>query len=517
MPALRHRYVLPLLICLGILAIRQPVIGAVGLGDSEAYYWTWSQNLDLSYFDHPPAVAYVIRAGTGLFGDNPYGTRIIPTFLTTATLFVIYLVGEAVAGAAAGLLSMGVLISMPLFIVGSVAAAPDAILSFFTALALLFYVKARRCDECGDRRAGAYVMLAGLFFGLGFLAKYSALMLLPGVLASLARRENRAWFRRPAFYGGMALCLLAAVPVIAWNLQHGWSTVAYHFVARQGSAGFSLANLGKLVGGQLGYFSPFVIAGFVWSSVRAWRGRRVSPVLFEIALEGLPAALFFYLVILVTPNAEPHWPLVGYLPLAVVQGVSLAAAFASYRTAPSCGGEAAPAGPRRRSRLRALVIASISFSLFVTVVAHIHILTPLFVRMMPASYNPKYDLTNELYGWDAVGPRIVAQYRKMGGPRPFLLGYHYTFCSQLMFATGHRIETRCLNKRLDEFDFLPGAAGPFAGRDALYVRDNRYHKLPGEMYRFDSCEWLERIIIERGGRKVREFEIYSCRNYQGMK
>lgn len=164
-----------------------------------------------------------------------------------------------------------------------------------------------------------------------------------------------------------------------------------------------------------------------------------------------------------------------------------------------------------------MVYASVAFSLFVTVLAHVHILTPAFVKMMPASYNPKYDLTNELYGWDTVGGRIETRYRAMGGNAPFLLGYHYTFCSQLMFATGGRIETRCLNRRTDEFDFLPGAQGPFTGRDALYVRDNRYRKAPGEMFAFDRCDPDEKIIVERGGRKVREFELFICRGFRGLK
>lgn len=496
-----YRYRAPLLICMVVLGLRLPVIGVVGLGDSEAYYWTWSRHLDLSYFDHPPAVAYLIRAGTEIFGDTPFGVRIAATLLTTATLFVVYLAAEAIAGAAAGLLSMGVLISMPLFIVGSVAAAPDAGLSLCTALAVLFYAKARRCDECGDRRAGTYVLLTGLSLGLGFLSKYSALMLLPGVVAALALPHNRGWLVRPSLYGGMALCLLMTAPVVAWNLAHGWSTVGYHFVSRQGGAGLSLANLGKLVGGQLGYFSPLVVAGLFWSSVRAWRRRREDPLPFEIVLIGLPAALFFFLVILVTPNAEPHWPLVGYLPLAVVLGAALA-------NIPARGG---------RNWLRPCILGSLAFSLLVTIIAHVHILTPVFVKIMPASYNPKYDLVNELYGWGAAGARIEARYKAMGGNAPFLLGYHYTFCSQLMFATGGDIETQCINRRTDEFDFFPGAGGPFTGRDFLYVRDNRYRKAPGEMFVFDRCDPDEKIIVERGGRKVREFELFACRGYRGLK
>lgn len=42
----------------------------------EAYYWYWSKNLQLAYFDHPPAVAWLIRAGTAIFGASELGVRI---------------------------------------------------------------------------------------------------------------------------------------------------------------------------------------------------------------------------------------------------------------------------------------------------------------------------------------------------------------------------------------------------------------------------------------------------------
>ena len=52
------------------------VIGAVGPGDNEAYYWTWSKHLDLSYYDHPPAVAYMIALTTAVGGDSTFFLRI---------------------------------------------------------------------------------------------------------------------------------------------------------------------------------------------------------------------------------------------------------------------------------------------------------------------------------------------------------------------------------------------------------------------------------------------------------
>jgi hypothetical protein len=34
------------------------------LAFDEAYYWQWSKNLAWGYYDHPPLIAFMIRAGT---------------------------------------------------------------------------------------------------------------------------------------------------------------------------------------------------------------------------------------------------------------------------------------------------------------------------------------------------------------------------------------------------------------------------------------------------------------------
>ena len=45
----------------GILALwRLYLSSQLQLHPDEAYYWLWSHRLDLSYFDHPPMVAYFI-------------------------------------------------------------------------------------------------------------------------------------------------------------------------------------------------------------------------------------------------------------------------------------------------------------------------------------------------------------------------------------------------------------------------------------------------------------------------
>ena len=51
------------------LAVLQGVVGSrIPLDPDESYYWEWSRRLALGYSDQPPAIAYLIRAGTVFFG-----------------------------------------------------------------------------------------------------------------------------------------------------------------------------------------------------------------------------------------------------------------------------------------------------------------------------------------------------------------------------------------------------------------------------------------------------------------
>ena len=50
--------------------IRTSIIGCIGLTVDEAHYWVYSKFLDLSYYDHPPIIGYIIKFFTDIFGTN---------------------------------------------------------------------------------------------------------------------------------------------------------------------------------------------------------------------------------------------------------------------------------------------------------------------------------------------------------------------------------------------------------------------------------------------------------------
>src|SRR6185503_20884952 len=56
----------------------------------EAYYWMWSKHLAGGYYDHPPMVALVIRAGTMIAGDTELGVRLVSILLAIPMSYAVY-------------------------------------------------------------------------------------------------------------------------------------------------------------------------------------------------------------------------------------------------------------------------------------------------------------------------------------------------------------------------------------------------------------------------------------------
>ena len=55
----------------------------------EAYYWIWGQNLQLSYFDHPPMVAWLSYLSVYIpFFTNEIKLRLIFYFIGISTFFI---------------------------------------------------------------------------------------------------------------------------------------------------------------------------------------------------------------------------------------------------------------------------------------------------------------------------------------------------------------------------------------------------------------------------------------------
>ena len=188
------------LIVVAMVALRLVAAAWTPLTFDEAYYWMWSKHLAGGYYDHPPMVAYVIRAGTIIAGDTELGVRLVSILLALPMSFAVYqsagilFGGRRVAATAAILLNVTLMAA-----VGTLIVTPDAPLLVASSFVLFFLAKVLETGR------GAWWLAAGVAVGAALLSKYTALFFGPAILIWLiAVPKLRRWLVSPwPYLGGL--------------------------------------------------------------------------------------------------------------------------------------------------------------------------------------------------------------------------------------------------------------------------------------------------------------------------
>jgi 4-amino-4-deoxy-L-arabinose transferase-like glycosyltransferase len=255
------------ILILTLTLLRAIMAAQLPLSADEAYYWLWSQHLAAGYFDHPPMIAWLIHAGTFLFGDTPFGVRFAGLVLSLPASWFVWRAAKLVlkdqdrAGLAALFFNLTLMVSVELL-----AATPD-MPSLVTSAAFVYFLA--RIEAEGD---GRLWLGAGMAAGLGLLSKFSALFLGLGTLLWLVLDRNaRKWLFSPWPYLGAALALLVFLPNLLWQSQHQWQTFAFQF-ARTGAGHFTLRFFGEFLAAQFGLATPLI---FLLMAAGLWRGTKL--------------------------------------------------------------------------------------------------------------------------------------------------------------------------------------------------------------------------------------------------
>jgi 4-amino-4-deoxy-L-arabinose transferase-like glycosyltransferase len=291
------------------MVVRLVLAGATEPVPDETYYWLWAQHLNVGYYDHPPMVAWLIRAGTFLFGDNSFGVRFAFVLSFVGVSWLIYdaakaLFDETVAKRAllwangALLLSLGTMIATP---------DPPSVLLWMASVWAL--VRLRRTQN------PRWWLLFGLFAGLGVLAKYTNLFLGLGVIVWLiCDKSARHWWRSGWLYGGAVIALMVMSPNIWWNLNHHWVTVIKQF-GRVEAHGFTFKYVPELVFSQALTLNPLI----AFFAVLAVNRARKTPDAGARMLLYLGAPLVAYMGLHVLHDRiQGNWPAPIYPQLIIL-------------------------------------------------------------------------------------------------------------------------------------------------------------------------------------------------------
>ncbi|MEH2491571.1 4-amino-4-deoxy-L-arabinose transferase-like glycosyltransferase [Bradyrhizobium sp. AZCC 2230] len=316
--ASRRPLVMAALVIAAMTVLRIVYASVIELRTDEAYYWTWSKEAALSFLDHPPGIAWLIRFGTAIFGDTVLGVRFggIVAMLVTQLLLA-----DIVRRLTHDVRAIIVAVLMPeaALYYGLLMAkvAPDVVMIPF-AVAMVWSLV--RLTQSGD---GRWWLAAGLFAGLSLLSKFTAIMFAPAVAAFLLVPDWRwRWLRSPYPYLAALIAIAMFSPVLIWNAQHDWASFRFQGVRATANYGISLRTIGDFIGLQFGLVGfvmlPVVLLGLTMTVWRGYRRREPVAILLSTAVL-VPFAYFFFKSL--TLRVGDTWPMfmwpVGFAAVAV--------------------------------------------------------------------------------------------------------------------------------------------------------------------------------------------------------
>lgn len=466
--------------------LRLGLASVLPLLEVEAYYWTWSLRLDLGYFDHPPAVALLIRAGTELLGSHALGVRFGHALLAcvgTAALFelVRQLLGRRVA-----LVTLAAASLAPFWLPFGLLATPDGPLLTFWTLALLCFWRA---FSGSSLRAW---LLCALATALALMSKYNAAQL-PLVFAAflLVTERGRAWLRRKEPWLALALTVLLLLPHALWVLGGDGDPVGRPFkdAVDLGKTG---AHLLQWVALPLLLLTPLLTLAWAATAWSCWRsgGLARHPGLMLLTLASVLPFASFGVVALIT-EVHAHWPAsacVAALPLALV-GLGEA------------GRGSSPRFLRAALALGLLCVGALPLSAWLAV-------APLAER----GWRPAVRAQQELRGWPELQSTVHEQ-RARHGPALLMAANDFHLASHLQWLAGPDAHGFVLDP-LRRNQYALWQDPTLLGRDALFVekvRDRTATTRADLLLFFAEAEALPSVSVQVDGQSSERFRLFLCR------
>ncbi len=492
------------LFILSVFRIYFILYGPLDLSPDEAHYWEWSRRLDLSYYSKGPMIAYLIAAGTSLFGNNVFGVRVLAAAFSLLSSLALFKLGKEMFNEKVGAVSAILFQLVPLFSVFGVIFTIDSPFIFFWTISLYLFWKALNshvAGKSGSRQSGLsdssaidyrlYWILLGITVGFGLLTKYTMAFFYVCALLFLVFSTSRSILKTFQPYVSFLISLIIFSPVVIWNASHGWVTVRHTAGQAHVAEGLniSLRSFAEFAGSQLGVLTPFVgvmIIIALWKLMRA--ETQTGKFLFWFSVP----VIVFFLIKSLQGKVQANWAMMGY----VTGIIGFSAMFLND-------------WDRHKSFLKVVIVVGIILSSVVTAVAHY----PLKFHIPP-----KRDPSARLRGWKELGKAADALYRSSGMTgRPFVFSDSYQVSSELAFYMPGHPATYCINlgRRMNEYDLWP----KFDNRihsDAIFVTigDVGLPPVVGDAFG-DHTKYLYRVYEK--GNLLREYSLFVCRDFRGMK
>ena len=496
---------------IGLLVVSAIVRGILAawmeFGNDEVYYWTYALYPDWSHFDHPPMVGWVIQLfSLNLLFDSEFFIRLASVVFMTANTYIIFRIGKDLKDAQTGLYAaLLYTASIYAFVITGVFIMPDTPLMLFWLLAIwmaIVYFKRLHTQQHSD----SYLVLFGVFAGLAMLSKYSGVFLWVGMLLYILFFDRKP-LKTSAFYCALVISLCAVMPIFLWNRNNNFISFRFHG-DRIGGSNINFGTFGTELAGEFLYNNPVVVILAIIAIIAAFKKKlnlEQSAKRFILCI-ALPMILVFWVFSLMRPTL-PHWNAPAYVSL-----ILLTAAWLRDKNTDSV-------------RLPHSITAALAVLLLTLVIGVAEIKTGFILldKHTEPEMLGRDDFTLDMYGWRQLGEKF-ADFREekiaegLMKEEDGIVANQWFPLANLDYYVARPLNMKVMGlgwpEFLHKYLWINDERGGFQlGEDYWFLSDSRYMKDPKETYQwfFEEIELAGIIPIERNGKTVKNFFVYTCK------
>lgn len=478
------------IIALVILIIRVIFIGLFGLMPQDAYYHFYGEHLALSYYDHPPAIAYILRFFTYGFGKKVFVLKLADSVITFLSIISFYKLSRLFLSNHASQKAIILLFSTLMITLLSLVSTPDVPLMLFWCLSLIALYHAVFLNK------NRYWILAGIMIGLSFDSKYTGLFLPVGIiLFLLLSNEYRKLLLSPWLWLGIVFFMITICPVVIWNVQNNFASFRFQSASRMESMGgihVSPLNFLGVVGHQSAILLPILLFSFIFFLYKFFKKylikrKRISSQLLFLLCFFVPVFTGFFAISII------YWVKLNWLMPAYITGIIIVSKYFNEKW------------------IKYQLIFSVS----------IHLLLALQVIFYPVLI--KSDDT--WAGWNTLAVKVKQLEEKYPGAFIFSADDYKTSAVLNFYMPDMVYSRNIIGEPALQFDFIATDLNALKGKDAIFInsipnfkneqKENQYP--PSLTTFFDTVTELEPLIIKKGNRTIRKFLVFYCKNYYGRK
>lgn len=486
-----------------LISIYMPLI------DDEAYHWSWTLDVQLSYFDHPGMVAWLESLSLDLLGTTYIGVRLPFLICFCLTVVMAWKLANQLFNEIAANFTALIILFTPFFGFGGFISSPEPpfILSWMFA-AWVFWQGVRE-DHKRWTTKKTWIWL-GIIMGIGLNSKFIMAMLAPGFgLYLLMTPTRRKDLLTPWPWVGVAIATALCFPIFWWNFIYDWPGFKFQFADRHDHHAPSLMRWLGFIGTQIGFYTPVLYGLMVITFGVAFLRRAKAAWRFVFALS-LPSIALFY------PHPyfsdyKPHWS--GPACLFIIMGAGYL-----YSIGLEVGGKVWMK-PQSVLFRRSLLAFLVPLNIFIySTLAYPWLPKAHAVLFPEKTWSTKSDPSNEIFGWEELGKYVNRRQREIfaeTGAKPFLASHRYETTAQSTWGTQQRVYM--LNTTVSQYTVTQTNTEieNLKGQNALFIVSEKYYVDPKRYADFDECV-PEDFKTYRYGVHARTFTIFMCRNFKGI-